>query len=78
MIDIQAGSSDPEVTDQAPDDEDVGVSGEKPRAQWRYKTRFPIQDRMAEVVKLSIRTSELQLRKYHRKLRKIQYGSSGG
>lgn len=33
---------------------------------------------MAEVVKLSISTSEIQLRKYHRKLRRMQYGSNSG
>lgn len=51
------------------------MSEERPRAQWKHKTRFPIQDRMAEVVKLAIKTSDAQLRKYQRRLRKMQYGS---
>lgn len=48
---------------------------EKPRAQWEHKTRFPIQDRMSEVIKTTITASEKQLEAYRKKLRKMQFGS---
>lgn len=47
----------------------------EPRAEWKYKQRFPIQDRMAEVVKLTIAASEQELAGLRRKLRKMQLGS---
>lgn len=46
-----------------------------PKARWTHKTRFPIQDRMAETIRLTIKMTEHSLKKYHRKLRKMQYGS---
>ena len=51
------------------------MSDEQPQAQWKYKTRFPIQDRMTEVIGLTIKATESQLKVYRRKLRKMQYGS---
>jgi hypothetical protein len=43
--------------------------------EWTYKTRLPIQDRMAEVVKLTKQAAESELAVLRRKLKKMQYGS---
>lgn len=46
-----------------------------PTAEWQYKNRFPIQDRMVEVAKLSRQAAEAELAGLRKKLRKLQYGS---
>lgn len=45
------------------------------KPEWKYKERFPIQDRMIEVVKLAREAAEKELAAARRKLRKMQYGS---
>jgi hypothetical protein len=47
----------------------------KPQAQWVYKERLPIQDRMKEVVQLTIKAAESELVAARKKLRRMQYGS---
>lgn len=64
-------SGDSEVSDQAPDSEQV----EDDTLKWEHRTRFPMQDRMGDVIKQTIKASESQLALYRRKLRKMQYGS---
>lgn len=51
------------------------MSGEEPRIEWEYKERFPIHDKMEEVIDLAIKASEAELDGLRRKLDKLQYGS---
>lgn len=46
-----------------------------PKINWEYKERFPIHDRMTEVLNLAIKASEAELSGLRRKLDKLQYGS---
>lgn len=48
---------------------------EEPEPEWKYRKRFPIHDRMSEIIKLTIKATEQQLAADRRKLRKLQYGS---
>jgi len=45
------------------------------KRQWRHATRFPIQDKMADIVKKTIEAAKLERAACLRKLRKMQYGS---
>lgn len=47
----------------------------KPKGEWKHKTRFPIQDRMIEVIKLTKTAAEQELEVLRKKLRKMQLGS---
>ena len=47
----------------------------KPKAEWKFKQRFPIQDRMIEVVQLTKKAAEQELEVLRKKLRKMQLGS---
>lgn len=48
---------------------------DKPSHEWSYRQRFPLQDRMLEVVKLSKEAAEAELAAARVKLRKLMYGS---
>lgn len=48
---------------------------ERPRASWKFKTRLPIQDRMEEIIKLTIAAHEKELARLRRKLEKMRLGS---
>jgi hypothetical protein len=45
------------------------------KAQWAYKERLPIHNRMKEVVGLTIKAAQAELEAARRKLRKLHYGS---
>jgi hypothetical protein len=45
------------------------------KPEWKHRTRFPIQDRMAEVIRLTIKATQSQIEVERKKLRKLQYGS---
>jgi hypothetical protein len=47
----------------------------QPKRQWKQVNRFPIQDRMADLVKQTIEVAKLERAACLRKLRKMQYGS---
>lgn len=47
----------------------------KSKGEWKHKTRFPIQDRMIEVVQLTKKAAEQELEVLRKKLRKMQLGS---
>lgn len=56
-----------ESTDQTADDEPV-------KPEWKFRDRLPIQDRMAEVIRLTIKATQDQIEVERKKLRKLQYG----
>lgn len=43
--------------------------------EWVYRNQLPIYDRMGEIIRLTIKATEQQLKADRRKLRKLQYGS---
>lgn len=45
------------------------------KREWKHVERFPIQDRMADLVKKTIEAAKLEREACLRKLRKMQYGS---
>jgi uncharacterized membrane protein (DUF106 family) len=45
------------------------------RREWKHVTRFPIQDRMADLVKKTIEAAKQERAAAIRKLHKMQYGS---
>lgn len=45
------------------------------KPEWRHVTRFPIQDRMKDIVEKTIEAAKLERAACLRKLRKMQYGS---
>lgn len=47
----------------------------EPELKWEYKETLPINDRMRDVIKATIKASECQLELMRRKLKKLQYGS---
>lgn len=47
----------------------------EPELKWEYKETLPINDRMKDVIKATIKASECQLELMRRKLKKLQYGS---
>lgn len=55
-------------------DDDEAPAEVKP-PEWQYRNRFPIQDRMIEVAKLSRQAAEAELAGLRKKLRKLQFGS---
>ena len=62
-------SGNREAIDEAPECED------DVKQQWQHVTRFPIQDRMTDIVKKTIEAAKLERAVCLRKLRKMQYGS---
>ena len=64
----QAAAGDSETTDEAP-------VGESVNPKWRHVTRFPIADRMKDIVEKTIEAAKLERAACLRKLRKMQYGS---
>ena len=46
-----------------------------PPPEWKYKNRFPIHDRMENIIKLTIDATKSELESARKKLRKLQYGS---
>jgi len=47
----------------------------KPKPEWRYRNRFPIQDRMAEIIGLTLEVSDKELVRLRRKLERLRLGS---
>jgi len=45
------------------------------KAQWEYKNRLGIHDRMTDVVKLTLKAAQAELEVARKKLKKMQYGS---
>jgi hypothetical protein len=48
---------------------------EKPKAEWRFRNRFPIQDRMVEIITLTIEATDKELARLRRKLERTRLGS---
>jgi hypothetical protein len=44
------------------------------KPEWKFRKNLPIQERMAEVIRLTIKASQQQLAAERKKLRKMQYG----
>ncbi len=51
------------------------MTDQPPQINWEFKERFPIHDRMAEVIHLAIQASQAEVSVLRRKLEKLQYGS---
>ena len=66
----KGGEGHQEAAHQDPEHETV-----KPKGEWKYKQRFPIQDRMIEVIQLTKKAAESELEVLRKKLRKMQLGS---
>lgn len=64
----QGSTGSSESTDQATD-------GDAVKPEWKHRTRFPIQDRMSEVIRLTIKATQSQIELERKRLRKLQYGS---
>lgn len=62
-------------SDQTAHEDPVNEPVSEPRANWQYKERLPIQEKMTHVITETIKASENQLELYRRKLRKMQLGS---
>jgi len=45
------------------------------KPEWKFRKNLPIQERMAEVIRLTIEASRKQIEAERKKLRKMQYGS---
>lgn len=45
------------------------------KPEWVYRDQLPIHTRMSEIIRLTIKATEQQLKADRRKLRKLQYGS---
>jgi hypothetical protein len=43
--------------------------------EWKFRRQLPIQERMAEVVRLTIKATRSQIEAERKRLRKLQYGS---
>ena len=48
---------------------------EPPKPQWQFKSRLPIQDRMVNIINLTIEASEKELARLRRKMTKMKLGS---
>ncbi len=59
--------------EEKPEVEEV-AEPEAPKAEWSYRERFPIQDKMAGLIREAIKVSEAELDMYRRKLKKMQFG----
>jgi hypothetical protein len=45
-----------------------------PPLQWEYKTSFGINDRMREVIQLTVKVAEAEADRLRKKLHKLTYG----
>jgi hypothetical protein len=74
-------AEDPKSENVGPEPETSVLEGEapppppEPELKWEYKETLPINDRMKDVIKATIKASECQLEIMRRKLKKLQYGS---
>lgn len=57
--------------DEAKEEEDP----KKPQATWKFKTRFPIQDRMEEIIHLTVAVADKELVRLRRKMERMRLGS---
>ena len=57
------------------DTADQAADGEPVKPEWKFRKNLPIQERMAEVIRLTIEASRKQIEAERKKLRKMQYGS---
>ena len=60
-----------EKTDEVVSEEEA----EEPKATWEFKKEFEINRRMKEVIGLTIKATESELKVLRRKLDKMTYGS---
>jgi hypothetical protein len=55
--------------------EDVPPPPATPPPQWEYRTNFKVNDRMKDIVNLSIEVSKAEIKRLRKKIDKLTYGS---
>jgi len=71
----EADEKSPEADEKSPEADEKSPEADEKSPAWQYRDRFPIQDKMVEVAKLSRQAAEAELVSLRKKLRKLQYGS---